>query len=104
MSEYQNICPAADIPEGAAKMILLGERRLAVFHVQGSYHVLDDACPHAGASLARGEIEGPTVRCRIHYWQFRLCDGCALDPVGTQWNVRAYPARVIDGYVQARLD
>ena len=31
--------------------------QVALFNVDGTFHALDDACPHAGSSLSAGRIE-----------------------------------------------
>ena len=33
-------------------------------------------CPHQGALLGEGELEGDTLVCRNHRWRFRIEDGC----------------------------
>ena len=32
-------------------------------------------CPHQGALLGEGELDGATLVCRNHRWRFRLEDG-----------------------------
>ena len=44
---------------------VVAETMIGVFHVGGRFFALANECPHEGASLAHGIIEGDTVRCRI---------------------------------------
>jgi nitrite reductase/ring-hydroxylating ferredoxin subunit len=55
----------ADSPVGA----------IALYHVGGQLHAIADTCPHAGASLGDGELDGEIVTCPAHGSQFRLSDG-----------------------------
>ena len=48
---------------------------MAVFRVGERWFALRDACPHMGASLAEGELDGLRVACRWHGWKFDLRDG-----------------------------
>ena len=52
---------------------------IGIFCMAGEFFALDDRCPHAGASLARGILDGDTVACRIRHWRFCLRDGTYLD-------------------------
>jgi len=48
---------------------------VAVYHLGGRLHAISDACPHAGASLCEGELDGDIVTCPRHGSQFRVTDG-----------------------------
>jgi nitrite reductase/ring-hydroxylating ferredoxin subunit len=85
-------------------MILVNEVAVGVFNVSGAFFAIDDACPHAGASLSHGIVEGDVVRCRIHHWRFCIRDGIYLDEMKPSCNVRNYPIRVVGDQVQIELD
>ena len=104
MTTYQPICAIAEVPEGQARMVLVAGRRLAVIHSGGEFYVIDDTCPHAGASLARGIVEGQSVRCRIHHWRFCMGSGRYLDEDRSEFNIRSYDVRIVDGNLEAALD
>lgn len=48
---------------------------VAVYHLGGRLHAISDTCPHAGASLCEGELDGDVVTCPRHGSQFRVTDG-----------------------------
>jgi nitrite reductase/ring-hydroxylating ferredoxin subunit len=48
---------------------------LAVYHLRGHLHAVEDRCPHAGATLSEGEVEGCIVTCPRHGSQFDVSDG-----------------------------
>lgn len=48
---------------------------VAVYHLGGRLHAIVDVCPHAGASLCEGELDGEIVTCPRHGSQFRVTDG-----------------------------
>ena len=49
---------------------------VAVYHLGGGrMHAIVDACPHAGASLCEGELDGEILTCPRHGSQFHITDG-----------------------------
>ncbi|MEI7462041.1 MAG: Rieske 2Fe-2S domain-containing protein [Pirellula sp.] len=104
MPELIDICKVSDIPIGEARMILVNEVAIGVFNVSGEFFAIDDACPHTGASLSHGIVEGDVVRCRIHHWRFCVRSGTYLDERKPSCNVRSYPIRVVGEQVQIELD
>jgi nitrite reductase/ring-hydroxylating ferredoxin subunit len=55
----------ADLPVGP----------VAVYHFSGKVHAAGDVCPHAGARLSEGALEGTVVTCPLHGSQFDVCTG-----------------------------
>lgn len=45
-------------------------RRLVVFRTASGLGALDDACPHRGAPLSQGRVEGDAVVCPYHGWRW----------------------------------
>lgn len=84
---------------GAA--VRVEDRWLAIFPLDGGYVAIDNACPHAGAPLCDGTVQGGKVVCYLHCWEFDLRSG-ACD-VGAGWNVATYPLRVLDGRLLVQL-
>ena len=104
MSKYQTVCGVGEIPEGEARMFLVEENAIGVFHVGGEYFALDDHSPHAGASLARGSIDGEVIRCRIHHWGFCLRGGKYIDEDKPHFNAKSYAVRIVGDFVQVRVE
>ena len=84
-------------------MFVVDDLMVGVFHVDGEFFALDNHCPHEGASLAHGIIEGDTVRCRIHHWRFCIRDGTYLDEDKPRCNARTLPVRVVGEKVQVEI-
>jgi nitrite reductase/ring-hydroxylating ferredoxin subunit len=51
---------------------------IALYHLEGRLWAIADSCPHAGASLCEGELDGDVVTCPRHGSQFRVTDGARL--------------------------
>ena len=72
---------AANVAPGESEHILTDRRSIAIFNIEGTFHAIEGLCPHAGAPLADGYLEGTVVICPWHAWRFDLEDGrCPLVP------------------------
>ncbi|TVQ63487.1 MAG: aromatic ring-hydroxylating dioxygenase subunit alpha [Spirulina sp. DLM2.Bin59] len=47
---------------------------------QGQVHALEDACPHKGVALHKGEVQGQNLTCPYHGWQFAPDGRCVAIP------------------------
>jgi nitrite reductase/ring-hydroxylating ferredoxin subunit len=74
------VCRASDVPVGAAIRAEIGEFVLAVFNLDGSIFVTDDACTHGPGSLSEGFIEDDIVECNFHRGAFNVRTGEAVSP------------------------
>ena len=84
-------------------MFVVDEVLVGIFRVDGEFFALENPCPHEGASLAHGIIEGETVLCRIHHWRFCIRDGKYLDEDKSQCNAHPLPVRVVGDKVQVEM-
>ncbi len=48
---------------------------IALYHVDEKFYALDGVCPHQGGPLGKGTLEGCTVTCPWHGWQFDVATG-----------------------------
>lgn len=69
---------------------------VTVAWVDGEVFAIEDACNHAGASLAEGWLEGKCVVCPMHAYVFELTTGKLARPRGLCGDQRPYDA-VIEG-------
>ncbi len=53
----------ASVPPGNSAEVVADGRIFAVFNVDGTFHVLDGICPHAGGPLGKGMLRGNIVTC-----------------------------------------
>src|SRR5258707_15319326 len=59
-----------NLPPGSARAFTVATRKLAFFNVAGRVYAIDDVCPHDGAPLSEGTLEGATVTCPWHGAEF----------------------------------
>ena len=58
--------------------------------IDGQVFAIEDACNHAGASLAEGWLEEKCVVCPMHGYVFDLANGKLLRPKGLCSDQRTY--------------
>ncbi len=98
---FVTVARVGEIPEGQGRAFLVGKCRVAVFLHEGQYFAIDDFCPHQGASLAEGYIEGCSVACPWHHWRFSIEDGTWLD--NPKIGVDKYRVRVVGQNIQVQM-
>ncbi len=100
MQNWVDAAAADAIAEGGRWFARREGREIALFRVGGRVWAIDDSCPHAGASLAGGKLDGMTVTCRAHGLRFDLATGCQR---GGALTARTYPVREEGGRVLVDL-
>lgn len=66
---------------GRAAAVNLMGRELAVYRGDdGTVVALDAYCPHMGAHLGAGRVEGSSLRCLFHYWKYDAQGRCTEIP------------------------
>lgn len=102
MSDFETVGKASDFEEGRGRAFAVNGRMVAVFKQAGGFYAIDDMCPHMGASLAEGHLEGTTVTCPWHAWRFCIKDGTWED--NPRVKVDAFEVRVEGDEVQVRVN
>lgn len=98
---YVTVAQVGELVEGQGRAFTVGKRVVAVFLNEGKYFAIDDFCPHQGASLAEGYVEGCAVACPWHHWRFSIEDGTWLD--NPKIGVDKFNVRVVGQNIQVQL-
>jgi nitrite reductase (NADH) small subunit len=103
MPNFVRVAAAAEIPPGHARAVVVGDREIAVFNVDGHFHAIDGICPHQGGPLAEGWIEGTVVTCPWHAWSFDVRTG-KMTLLGDFCEVDTFDVRVVGSDVEVASD
>ena len=116
------IAPAAELPPGTRKRVMIDGRPVLVLNIKGELFALSDTCPHRGGSLSGGVLtglvmsetpgdysysrSGEILRCPWHAWEFDVRTGRSwCDPKRMrlmQHNVKIEPgATLVEGPYKA---
>ena len=95
MADYVKATTVADVPDGGALRVTIGDVPIAIVRSDGEIYAIHDVCSHANVALSEGEIEDQTIECWLHGSRFDLVTGRPTGLPATQ-PVPVYPVK-IDG-------
>lgn len=72
-----DVCPAAELPPGAARIVEVDGRKIGVFNCEGALYAIEDRCSHDDGPLAEGPFDADscTIECPRHGSLFDLTSG-----------------------------
>jgi nitrite reductase/ring-hydroxylating ferredoxin subunit len=97
------LCRVSEVGSGEVVKVEAHGLTLAVFNLDGEFHVTDDACTHGPGSLSEGFIDGDCVECNFHQGVFNIRTGAVVQPPCVV-PVKTYPVTVDDGAVYIDYD
>jgi 3-phenylpropionate/trans-cinnamate dioxygenase ferredoxin subunit len=102
MSREVPVAGVDELAPGQRKLAFVDGRSIVVFNVAGAIHAIDNSCPHNGASLASGQLEGCMLRCPAHGLRFDVRTGCMPGAGGL--SVKTFPVRAVGDKLVVSLE
>ena len=78
MADFIEVSRTSELQDGTMKEVSVQGRKMLLARIGDKYYATDNRCPHLGAKLSQGKLEGTTVICPRHGSQFDLSDGRVL--------------------------
>lgn len=75
MSTWHRVAAYDEIAPGTGREMTVGDRIVALFRVSDELFAMDGICAHAGGPVGKGVLEGTTVTCPWHGWQYDVTTG-----------------------------
>ena len=95
------VAEAAAIPDGERKIVQVDGLSIGVFHHKGGWYALRNSCMHRGGPVGTGALEGDTLVCPWHGFQYNITTGeCLADPSA---RLDMYPVTVQDGQIHLQI-
>ena len=79
MGGFVEAARVSDVPEGSMKEVTAGGTEMLLAKVQGQFHAIANRCPHMGAKLSEGKLNGVIVTCPRHGSRFDVTDGHVVE-------------------------
>ena len=114
---WQDVAGSADVREGAFFLVNLGKRGVGLTRVQDRLFAVLNYCPHAGAPICAGRVEGMVtapepgvagfdhartiLRCPWHHWEYDLADGRGV--CAGSGRIKLYPVREEQGRISVDI-
>ncbi|NUX53073.1 Rieske (2Fe-2S) protein [Paraburkholderia youngii] len=93
---------AGELAPGHRKLAFIDGRSIVLFNIAGTLHAIDNTCPHNGAALSSGQLEGCMLRCPAHGLRFDVRTGCMAGTGGL--SVTTFPVEIMNSKVVVSLD
>jgi len=92
MSEKVTVANTSDVAPGTGTVAEINGKSLAVFNVDGIFHVIDNTCVHRGGPLGEGDLDGEVVTCPWHGWEYNVKTGVSVNNPSAC--VASYPVEI----------
>ncbi len=108
-SLFHPVAQSDDLGGRPLAALLMGERLVLWRDAGGTVHAAADRCPHRGAALSMGRVEGDTLECAYHGWRFDGSGRCVAVPAlpdfvpPAEHRACMYSARVAYGLIWVAL-
>lgn len=96
------VARVTEIPIGRGRFVEHGTGAVAVFNAgRGRFCAVSALCPHEDGPLSEGWLEGDTVVCPWHGYDFDVATGACR--VADDLSIGVYRTRVTGGVVEVEL-
>lgn len=92
MDGFQQVARTDEIQVGESKVVIVNDKAIAIFNVEGTFYAIYNVCPHEGGPLGEGRLKGYVVSCPWHELAFDVRNGQGTD--GGGYCVGSYEVRV----------
>ncbi len=93
VTNFVRVCSLDELWEGEMAVFSANGQEVLVVHAMGgTVAAFDPECPHQNFALVDGTLEGRTLTCAAHLWQFDASTGAGINPADCK--LKTYPVKV----------
>ena len=94
MGNFVKAAKKNEIADGKGLVVNPEGQGIALFNIAGNFFAIENTCKHRGGPLGEGGLEGNTVTCPLHGWEYDVTTGaCLTNPAVKQ---KTYTVKVED--------
>lgn len=91
--KFVPVAKVGDLVNGQMKSFNVNDHEILLAVIENRYYAADNICPHMGANLSFGKLEGTIITCPRHASKFDLIDGRVIR--WTDWTgIKAYASKL----------
>jgi toluene monooxygenase system ferredoxin subunit len=98
---FERICDASELWDGEMAAFAVSGEDVLLVRLDGCYHAYRGICPHQSVRLVDGSLDGATLTCRGHLWQFDARSGRGINPAASR--LTRYALKIEAGGVWVRV-
>ena len=80
--------------EGDMIAVTVDGEAVLLVNLDGTVLAYSNRCPHQASALDEGDLDGETLTCAKHLWEFNAVTGCGINPDNVQ--LKSFGCRVGD--------
>jgi nitrite reductase (NADH) small subunit len=73
--DFRSVGRVEDIPPGTIRAVAVDDQEIAIANVGGEFFATQQHCLHLQGPLGEGRLEGKTLSCPWHGWQYDVRTG-----------------------------
>ena len=97
--QWRDVMAVADIADGEVQRVECSTRTVFVYREGETYMVYDSHCPHQVTNIPHLALQGQTLTCPKHQWQFDIRTGACIQK--GKHPMKAFENRVENGRLMA---
>lgn len=98
---FVRVAELSEVPPGSIKGVVYDGTYIAIYNLDGTIYATRDCCCHQAYPLSKGRIQGKTVTCALHFWEFDIPSGEYLGNPAIK--VKTFPVEVADGEIFVKI-
>ena len=103
MGKFVAAAKKSELTLGCPKRVSAGGRDIVLCYVEDKIYALADECPHAGAPLSDGDLDGTKLTCPWHGAQFDVTNGQLLAPPAMD-GIRSFAVKIEGDEILVEID
>src|SRR5262249_45223171 len=99
---FERVADLDELWSGETKGVVVAGTRVVLVNLDGEVFAFEDRCAHLGVPLSHGFLDGGSLVCFAHQWEYDPRTGVAVNPRGAC--LRRFAVRVEEGAVWVSVD
>ena len=79
-ARWQETINVDDLWEGDMTAVTIDGEAVLLVNIDGTVHAYSNRCPHQASALDEGDLDGETLTCAKHLWEFNAATGRGINP------------------------
>ncbi|HWG65257.1 MAG TPA: Rieske 2Fe-2S domain-containing protein [Streptosporangiaceae bacterium] len=83
-ARWQEAINIDELWEGDMTSVVVEGVNVLLINLAGQVRAYSNECPHQSGPLDEGDLDGETLTCSRHLWEFNADTGCGVNPANAK--------------------